>query len=463
MAQLALKLQIGLALLTLTCGPILFWRRRDNLFGYLAAGTFVATLAIPLMLTSTVEQNDIRFVRLYATVMSVGGACYLAGLAFGNHLGARSPRKIPVTFCEPLGGGAVLQFVERRARLLATIGVVALVLAYLRLGYVPLLAADRQSAKYGVGTYRDAFSRGALIYLFALAVSSTVLPVMLALYRTRRQVIDLAFALMLGMGLLMSLSRELAFAGPLVFVTAVAIERRVRPVLIVVATAFVFLAGTIFNGVFIPSTGTPTSVVDQIALSAPDLNDSIRFLEGFDLAGGERTMGRTIAAGLAPRASEWDPSDYALRIRTGIDDVSQLAAGGIRLPVPIWGYASFGMAGVIGFSALSGAFVGWATGKWRRLLGRVRSGRNSALNLTIAVAVYEGTLGLLASFYFVSTGGVLTFIVALLLGVNLRFRLVGPRDAVTASTGRAGGHVARRTAVTARPALRPEALRGVTS
>lgn len=422
----ALKLQIGVALLALSCGPVLFWRRRDNIFGYQLVGVFVATLAIPLFLTDTVELNDPGFVRLYATVMSAGAAAYLAGLALGNHLGTRSPRKIPLTFDRPLGAGPVLSFVERRARLLAFVGVGALVLAYLLLGYVPLLAADRQSAKYGIGLYRAAFARGALVYLFALALASAVLPVMLALYRTRRRSFDLVLAGLLGLGLLVSLSRELAFAGPLVFLTAVAIERRIRPVLVVGGIAFVYLGGAIFNSIVFPTAGAGGTIVDQIALSAPDVNDGIGFLEGFVRDGSQQTSGRTILAGLSPQASEWDPSDYALRLRTGIEEVSLLASGGVRLPAPVWGYASFGLAGAMGFSALSGVFVGWATGKWRRLLAPVSSGPNAALNLTIAAAVYAGTFGVLGSFYFVGTGEALTGVVAVMLGIHLRFR-IAPR------------------------------------
>jgi hypothetical protein len=444
----ALKLQIGLALLVLACGQIAFWRRRDNVLGYLAGGAFVSTLAVPLLLTGTISDNEPRYVRLYATVLSVGALAYLAGLVLGHHLGSRSPSKVPLTFDRPLGGGAILAFVERRARLLAAIGVGTLVAGYLLLGYVPLTAADRSSAKYGIGAYQDAYVRAAPVYLFALALSSTVLPVMLALYRTRRRPVDLVLAGMLGVGLLLSLSRDLAFTGPLIFVAAIAVERRVRPVLIVAATAFVYIGGAVFNGVLFPTPGTTHSAVDQIALSAPDVNDGIAFLDGFHSRGGEHTKGRTILAGLSPTAQEWDPSDYALRTRTGLDDVSLLAAGGIRLPAPIWGYASFGMAGVVWFCVLSGAFVGWATGKWKRLLGSVRSAPNVALNLTIAVAVYEGTFGLLAAFYEASTGKVLTFVVALLLGVRLSVRLASPPAPVPPAPRR------RATGPTPRPAAR---------
>ncbi len=433
-----LKIQIGLALLALSCGPVLFWRRRDNIFGYQMAGVFLGTLAVPLFLSDAVDVGDPRFVRLYAEILSVGALAFLVGLALGNHLGSRSPRKIPITFAQDLSAGPVLRFVMRRARALAVVGVMSLVAAYLLLGYAPLLAADRQSAKYGVGIYRDAYVRSAPVYLFALAVAAAALPVVMALYRSRRRTVDLVLAGLLGLGLLLSLSRDLAFAGPLVFITALAIERRIRPALIVGGIAFVYLGGAIFNGVVFPVAGSRESIVDQIALSAPDVTDAIDFVEGFVLDGSNETSGRTILAGLTPQASEWDPSDYALRIRTGLDDVSPLASGGLRLPLPVWGFASFGMPGVVGFSVVSGGFVGWATGKWRRLLTPVWSGRGAALNLTVAVAVYEGTFGLLGSFYFVGTGEVLTSVVAVMLGVYVTVR-VAPRAPPKAATLPEGG------------------------
>ncbi len=417
-----LTLQALLALLTLTCGPVLLWRRRDNVAGYLAAGFFVATYLIPLAPTLSANHLQHRTLILYADILSLGALATLAGLWLGGQIGARSPNRVPLTFAAPLGG-ARAALVATRVRRLALVGLLALAAAFVTMGYIPYFAADRTSAKYGVGPYRASFLRAAIVYRFGLAVCAAILPVLLALWYRHRRRLDLALAALAIGGLLLSLSRESAFLGPLVFAVGVAVERRLRPVLIAGFVVAGFSVGALLSLALVQTGPQPTAVASRIAASAPDLRDHLGFLRGFEMRH-ELTYGRTLLAGLTFTTGPWEPSTYALHTLTGFRDFSDFASGGLRLPAPLWGYASFGWPGVAMFSAVSGLFAGWGLVKVRRLLGPCLAAPGFVLNLTLAYVFYEGTFAVLSEFYFLTSSVLVRVAVAAALGLAVRVALV---------------------------------------
>lgn len=436
------KVQIALALFILTCGPFLFWFRRDNLLAFLQVSTYLGTMLTPLFLAPIVEQLDRHYVGLYAQVVTIGAVSSLAAACLGFALGIRSPNKLPLTFTQQLGNGSPLRFLERRAVALGVVGSLSFVVAYVLLGYVPLFAQFRVYAKYGIGPYREGFLRGSVAYHFSLALAAAILPILLALYRTHRRRVYLMLAAILGVELLLTLSRHKTFIGPLVFLAAVAIERKQRPAVIVGIITSTFLAGAVFNSLLFPSLDTGASFASRVAASAPDIRDGIAFVEGFERAGAEETRGRTVFAGLSLRPGDWDPAVYSLRITTGITDTGELASGGIRLAAPLWGYSAFGLPGVVGYCVLSGLLLGWAVGKWKRLLTPVLSYPNAALNHTVSYAVFQGTFAVLGSFYFVSTGDVLLLLIAIAVGIYIRFGTSHRAPSVTGAPARAsaGAH-----------------------
>lgn len=431
-----LALQIVLALVVMSCGPILLWRRRDNVLGYLAAGVFVATYLIPLVPTLAAHRFDHATLARYADILAVGAVCFVAGLWLGDHVGQRSPNRVPLTFTGPVLGER-LRLVASRTRWVALGGLVALIVAFAVMRYIPFLAADRTAAKYGVGIYRAQFLRASSIYLFGLAACGAILPVLLVLWYRYRRTRDLALALLIMAALFLTLSRDAAFTGPLVCAIAIAVERRWRPALIGALVVVACSMGALVSIAFVDSGAAPNAVAGRIAASTPDIRDHLGFVRGFEKRG-EYTYGRTLLAGLKLGKGEWDPSTYALRILTGFPDLSHFASGGLRLPAPVWGYASFGWPGAAMFSAVSGLFIGWGLVKLRRLLAGVTAARDSglALNLVLAYVFYEGTFGVLAEFYLLSSAVVVRAAVAGAVCVAIRLALVRTdvrRPAMTAA------------------------------
>jgi hypothetical protein len=404
---------ICLAWLVLSCGPILFWWRRDNLFGYLQAGFFFASIVVPVIGTSIVADLDQGDVNRYADIMVIGAIVYMAGLCYGAFLGqrVRLPRLV---IRAPLR--VVPRFVVKRTRHVAVAGVGILALSFVLLRYVPLLTANRIYAKYGIGLYAPGFARGGLVLHVGLIVASTVLPVVLVLILRNRRMVDVVLAGALFVGVVVTLSRGRAFIGPLVFLVALAIERRWRPWRITAAVCFAFVAGTLFNELVHLSSSEPGSTLaSRVAASAPDVIDHVEFLSGFEAAGGEEVGLKPIIASFRPDKGEYNASTYALRIRTGLPDVTGLASGGLRLPAPIWGYASFGFPGLVLWSFLSGVAIGCGARMMRRLLSAPYERGSQAMNLVLAWVFFEGTFVVLGEFYFIERVGLISLALAFIL------------------------------------------------
>jgi hypothetical protein len=289
---------------------------------------------------------------------------------------------------------------------------------------VPYFAADRVSAKYGVGPYRPSFERAALIYRLGLAASAAILPVLLATFWHRRRFVDLLLCAGLVGTLILSLNRGAAFLGPLVFVTAVLVERRLRAPLILTLVVLVFSIGALLSILLVKQSDQfTTDVAARIAASTPDIRDHLGFLRSYELRR-EPTYGRTLLAGLSLRKTTWDPSTYALSTLTGLKDPSEFASGGLRLPPPLWGYVSFGWAGVAMFSAVSGVFAGWGFARLKRLLTGLTETPGLVLNLTVAVLFYEATFGILSEFYFLTSSIVVTVAIAAAVALAVRVVIV---------------------------------------
>ena len=428
------RVVIALSLLVITCGQIVLWPRRDNIFAYRQAGAYFTTLFIPLVGTAALTDSDTHILDLYARLLAVGAVFFAAGLALGGHFAAKTRPRLTFTFGQSLRTDSpAWTLVRRHTRMLAAAAVVALALAFALLRYVPLLAADRQLAKYGIGVYGAGFARSRLVYHFALALAGVILPMAIVVAYRSRALLDIALCGAVAAGLVASLSRGDAFAGPILVVIAVAIARRVAPLLIVAGVCLVYFAGALSNELLFPSVAAQPTLSARLAASAPDVRDHLSFLKGFEREGSEETKGRTLVAKLGAGGKEYDPVDYALRLVTGVPDPSALASGGIRLPAPLWGFSSFGFPGAAAFCLISGLFIGWGTVRVRNVVTARRSDPDYAVNLLLAALFLDGTFACFGAFFFAPFGDLVVLVAALMIGVIPLARLrrqPGPDDAM---------------------------------
>jgi hypothetical protein len=160
---------------------------------------------------------------------------------------------------------------------------------------------------------------------------------MLAVFWRRRRLVDLLLCGLVVAGLALSLSRTAAFAGPLIFATAVAVERNYRPMVITALLVGTVAFGTLVSLAFL-ETGNerPKDAASRIAASSPDVRDHLGFLRGYERRP-EPTYGRTLLAGLTLGKSTWDPSTYALGVKEKpevIGNAAHAAAGMAKWSVP---------------------------------------------------------------------------------------------------------------------------------
>ncbi len=412
------RIVISLALFVLTCGQIMLWPQRDNIFAYRQAGIYFTTLLIPLVGTATLTASEPHILNLYARVLALGALFFAIGLALGGHFASRTNPRFRFTFGQSLqADGQAWRLVRRRTRVIAAAAAAALLLAFALLQYVPLLAADRQLAKYGIGIYAPGFARGRLVYHFALAMAGAIFPMTIVVAYRSRAALDLALCGAVGLGLIATLSRGDAFAGPLLVLIALAIGRRIAPYLIVAGVCLVFFGGALSNEFLFPGLASAPTLPARLAASAPDVRDHLSFLQGFEREGSQQTKGRTITAKLTPKSSDFDPVDYGIRLTTGVTDTSLIASGGIRLPAPLWGFTSFGFPGAATFCLVSGLFIGWGTVRVRKVVTAFRSHPQYSINLLIGALFFDGTFAFFGQFFFAPFADLVVLTVALAIGV----------------------------------------------
>src|SRR5947209_322879 len=83
------KAEILLASLVLLCGQAVVWRRRDNILAYLQGGLYFASVVVPVLFTTILDDSDRSVVALYTRIVLVGAVGYLGGLLYGAVIGER--------------------------------------------------------------------------------------------------------------------------------------------------------------------------------------------------------------------------------------------------------------------------------------------------------------------------------------------------------------------------------------
>jgi hypothetical protein len=406
---------IGASSGVLICGQILWWRRRDNVLGYLLVATWVVTILVPLFGTSVVAQANPHVVWRVTWMLTIGAGAYLVGLATGGVIGGQSRLGRQAIWARPYVGDLAAT-IHTWARRFSVAALAVLFGAFALLGYVPALASDRQSAKYGVGVYAAGAARGGNIYHIGLAMASVALPIMLIVTWRRRSWQDLALCGALFVGLLFTLSREDAFNGPLLVVVALSVERRWKPTAVVALVCFALFAGTLVNEFVFPSTAgeVGSSFASRVAASAPDVHDQIAFMSGFETLGNHFVHTKNLTSVITPKKGFYDPTTYSIRTETLLPDVSGVGTGGIRLPGPEWGFVAYGWLGVIIWTFISGLFAGWGTVVVKQMLTEFTYAPDASVNYVLSWVYYTGTFGLLAGFFFPERADVVLLAAALI-------------------------------------------------
>jgi oligosaccharide repeat unit polymerase len=297
-----------------------------------------------------------NIVDLYIQILVVGTIAYVLGMFLGYIKGGG----IKTNFSyDVMDSEKYEQRVIKITKTLLICGIVGLVVSYLVMGFIPLFAEDPISAKLFRGQYQAPYARVASLYRASFYIVSTIMPIACIIwYRHRSKFFLFAIVTVLVL-MAMSLARSGAFMGIVIaFAIVMSFKSRWHFAIMMVLVVGVFVLSSFFYYIVgVRTFSDDVNVWKIITAGTPDITDHLDFLGRFE-ENPVWTYGRTMYGGLIPGHYKWNPAVYTLTMVNPGTDINEIGSGGLRLPLPMWGYVSFGWIGVISFSFLTGIIGG---------------------------------------------------------------------------------------------------------
>lgn len=323
----------------------------------MAVGGSFVSIFVPAMILNVQTAYPQSIVDLYIRILVIGMFFFLIGLIAGFI----TIPNVKANFSFDVLPAATY---EKRAfqitKYLMIGGVIGMIVSYMVMGFIPIFAADPISAKLFRGQYQAPYIRVAALYRSAFFVLATLIPIACVIwYKTKSKAYLLLILSALSL-MTMSLARSGAFMGVvLAFAIVMSLKSRLHFFMLMVLLIGVFVLSSFFYYIVGVRTYTnEKNVWEIITAGTPDITDHLDFLERFE-EHPRWTYGRTVYGGLIPGHYEWNPAVYTLIMVNPGQDINDIGSGGLRLPLPVWGYVSFEWVGVILFSLLTGLLSGF--------------------------------------------------------------------------------------------------------
>lgn len=428
---------ICISSLFLAVGTYIVWPSRWNIPAHLALGFWFVSFLIPVALVGTYRSFDPRVVGLLAKAMTLGAFAFGVGILAGQVLMQPTRRGI---FTRIATGGDIYRRSSAKAVAVAACAAILLLIYCIhRMGFIPMFAADPFAAKFFRGSYGVAYRPVATYYRAATSVLSLVLPLVAAYALTgKRRWAWRAIGAIALMLLVTTLQRGPAVSGLLLFAGVWFAARRQAKVF-VIGVIGVYVGGTLFYAVLetlgILAGDTPnhdTSWLQTVAATAPDVSDALTFLTRWIGVGEPLTHGHTFVGGLVPGNYRWNPAVWSLTLGSQGIDVSQIRSGGLRLPLPIWGYTAFGWDGVLLVPFVSGILAGGLATRARHAL----QGSVDLVSRTWVLVFYQAATAVLPGFATVDYLDAFKLLALFVLAAPLVFRAARPPNERVSSVSR---------------------------
>lgn len=386
------SLIIGCALLVFNLAGYVLWPSRYNVVQHLSVGGSFVAIVVPVFILHVQDEYPQEIVELYVQILLLGVLALLPGLIIGFMLG--KGRKTHFSF-DVMGGAAYEQRAISLTRTLLVIGISGLVISYAVMGFVPLFAADPISAKLFRGPYQEPYLRVAVLYRASFFILSTIIPIAFIIWYKTKRLFFLISVLAVIVLMAMSLARSGAFSGIILALAIImSFKSRFTFFILLLMLVGIFVASAFFYYIIgIRTFDDKVNVWRVLNAGTPDIEDQLNFMVRFQETP-VWTYGRTIYGGLIPGHYQWNPSVYTLNIVAPGIDINEVGSGGLRLPLPVWGYVSFKWTGVVLFSFITGLLGGF----FLQLLKNWIQKFNSIILRTTAIVIFVTVFGNIVNF-----------------------------------------------------------------
>ncbi|TFB96812.1 hypothetical protein E3O42_16880 [Cryobacterium adonitolivorans] len=411
------------------------WPSRWNIVAHSQLAFGIVAYIIPLLLLGGGRSVTDESLDLYTTIMVVGFSCSVIGTIVGSQLAGR-PGNSRVTDAVMIPLTRIRHSIPHRVVWGALLSIAGLLLAFLVMGFVPALAADPFAAKFFRGAYAESYAPVAPLYRATTSALAVLLPLLTMYAVWRRKPLMIAVFLTSVVLLLLTLQREPAVSGILLFVGVLVALRTRGMLLYFIGIVAVYFAGSASYFVFAAlgignfSAGVnPVGLLASVAAGAPDVADQFIFLQAW-LKNPIFAHGLTFIGGLVPGNFEWNPSVWSLAVTNPGADVTTINSGGYRLPGPLWGYVNLGWVGAAGVGLVFGLVTGYLAGTVSAIISQQtastsRNAKYSREATVLTFIAYAAVVDCLTQFYALSYVSVIqtSLLVAIVyLGHNLTLR-----------------------------------------
>lgn len=379
-------------MLCLGLGGYILWPSRYNILPHLAVGGSFVSIVVPALILQVQDTYPSDIVSFYTRIITIGAIAYVVGNVYGfiNGKGVRTSFSFDV-----MDRTAYENRVISITQTMMMIGIIGLVLSYAIMGFVPMFAENPIAAKLFRGPYQEPYSRVSILYRASFYIVATIMPIACIIWYKYRSKLFLLLILTVLVLMAVSLQRSGAFMGiVLAFAIVMSIKSKVHFAILMLFLISVFVFSAFFYYLIgINSYRDDLNVWEIISAGTPDISDHLDFLNHFD-QNPVWTYGRTVYGGLIPGHYEWNPAVYTLTMVNPGADINEIGSGGLRLPLPVWGYVAFGYPGAIIFSLLTGLLGGF----FLRIMKDIFLRFDSIVIRTIGIVAFGTVVNIIVNF-----------------------------------------------------------------
>ncbi|MBE9585157.1 oligosaccharide repeat unit polymerase [Mucilaginibacter sp. JRF] len=412
-----------IALCAFSIGTYAIWFDRKNVFNHMLIGFCIVGYIIPCLLVDFDFIVSKEILNLYIKINTIGMVLYMAGLYCGYKWKTVPIVDVVIKFSKFEIATYDENFKNRIVKTSTKIFIASLItmaLCFIAMGYIPMFASDPYSAKQFKGIYQPSYQRVALFYRTAKQFVGLLLPFLAIDVYVNKTVKS---TLLVGIGIVMifiTMSRGEAISGLLVASSVIIALKGNRKIFLayILFLVIVFSLGsslwTILS-IFFPNSGFAAgwedlSPFEAIAAGAPDISDQLGLLTSFVNNHVGYTYGLTFFGGLVPFNFKWNPSVWSIAILNQNDDISEIASGGLRASVSLWGYFSFGWLGVVLVPFISAFFTGYIIKKIKNIVNKLKADFNGMIVFCFLVFIYNNIALVYINFFNLSIYSLPAFI-----------------------------------------------------